>query len=155
MLDADKYAQLLLQYAQQHTRTTATNDTAHPIGSGHVFELVHPDLGYWIDRFRLYLENNRNRNMGDDYNHSTFIDLILSGLFGLRARADDTVEVNPLFPSTLEYCAADHISYHGHVLSIVWDKDGTHYRKGSGLGLWIDGALAVSAPTVQRITAKL
>ena len=27
------------------------------------------------------------RDMGDDYNHSTFIDLVLSGLFGLRARA--------------------------------------------------------------------
>ena len=95
------------------------------------------------------------RNMGDDYNHSTFIDLILSGLFGLRGRADDVVEINPLIPDTLTHCAADHISYHGHVLSIVWDQDGSNYHKGKGLGLWIDGRLAASSPTVKRITAKL
>lgn len=155
MLDAKKYLQLLLQYAQQHTRTSASNDTANPKGSGHIFELVHPDLGYWIDRYRLYLENSAEKNMGDDYNHSTFIDLILSGLFGLRARADNTVEINPLIPSSLGFCAADHIAYHGHVLSIVWDADGSHYHKGKGLGLWIDGRLASSSPSVTRLTAKL
>ena len=155
MLDVDKYMQLLLQYAQQHTLTTATNDTAHPLGSGHVFELVHPDLGYWIDRFRLYLEHSGMRDMGDDYNHSTFIDLILSGLFGLRGRVGNTVEINPLIPDSLTHCAADHISYHGHVLSIVWDRDGSHYGKGKGLGLWIDGRLAASSPSVKRLTATL
>jgi len=31
-----------------------------------------------------------------DYNHSTFCDLLISGLAGLRARSDGTIEVNPL-----------------------------------------------------------
>ena len=93
--------------------------------------------------------------MGDDYNHSTFIDLILSGLFGLRSRADRTVEINPLFPVTITHAAADHISYHGHNLAIVWDKDGSHYKKGAGLSLWIDGKLAASSAGMQRLTAEL
>ena len=57
-----RYVALLDQYARQHTRTTATNDTARPAGSGHVFELVHPDLGYWIDRYRMYMEGSGNKD---------------------------------------------------------------------------------------------
>ena len=44
---------------------------------------------------KLYLSGDKNKDMGDDYNHSTFIDLVLSGLFGLRGRADGVVEIDP------------------------------------------------------------
>jgi hypothetical protein len=30
-----------------------------------------------------------------DYNHSTLCDLVISGLIGLRPRADNIIEVNP------------------------------------------------------------
>ena len=112
-LDRAGYYQLLVQYARQHTRTSAVNDTAVPAGSGHVFEVLHPDLGYWIDRMKLYLSGDKNKDMGDDYNHSTFIDLILSGLFGLRGRADGVVEIDPLIPTdgSITHCAVDHVSY--------------------------------------------
>ena len=76
------YGSLLTQYARQHTRTSAVNDTAHPLGSGHIFENLHPFLGYWNNRARMYWSHNANKDMGDDYNHSTFNDLILSGLLG-------------------------------------------------------------------------
>jgi hypothetical protein len=158
VLDSSQYYQLLLQYAQQHTKTFANNDTAHPLGSGHVFEVLHPSLGYWIDRMKLYLENATLEDMGDDYNHSTFIDLILSGLFGLRGRADDSyVEVNPLIPSdgSITHCAVDHVAYHGHTLAIVWDQDGAHYGKGKGLMLFVDGKMAASSPAIGKLSAKL
>ena len=95
------------------TWPSAENDTAVPAGSGHVFEVVHPDLGYWIDRMKLYLKGDKNKDMGDDYNHSTFIDLVLSGLFGLRGRADGVVEIDPLIPTdgSITHCAVDHVTY--------------------------------------------
>ena len=46
-LTSAQYLTLLLQYIRQHTVTSAVNDTAKPLGSGHVFENLHPDLGYW------------------------------------------------------------------------------------------------------------
>eukprot|EP01043_Picozoa_sp_COSAG02_P033927 COSAG02_NODE_2342_length_9101_cov_78.830038_8_plen_637_part_00 len=85
-VSAELYHSLLVQYARQHTRTTAVNDTADPVGSGHVFENLHPDLGYWNNRAILFAcAHNTNqskadqeycetyREQGDDYNHSTFI----------------------------------------------------------------------------------
>lgn len=156
VLTPAEYTDLLVQYARQHTRTTAVNDTATPRGSGHVFELVHPDLGYWIDRFRLYLEGSSMRNMGDDYNHSTFIDLVLTGLFGFRPRPDKHLVLNPLVPpGLLTHFAVDHVLYHGHMLAIVWDEDGSHYGVGAGLRLLVDGKVVASSPTMTKLSASL
>ena len=49
ILSPPEYVQLLQQYARQHTKTYADPDTAKPKGSGHIYEVLHPDLGYWID----------------------------------------------------------------------------------------------------------
>merc|ERR1712039_861549 len=149
VFDVQDYIDLLKQYAEQHTRTYARDDTAKPLGSGHVFEVVHPDEGYWIDR-------QSGTHMGDDYNHSTFIDLILTGLFGLRPRPDSTVVLNPLVPlGLLTHFAVDNVLYHGRYLSIVWDNDGTHYKRGAGLTLFVDGKVAAHAQSLQRLTVNL
>jgi hypothetical protein len=149
-LKVSEYVHLLDQYAKQHTKTFAKRDTAKPIGSGHVFEVLHPDLGYWIDR------DDGNTDMGDDYNHSTFVDLILSGLLGIRPRADSTLVLNPLVPlGLLTHFAVDHIKYHGRYLSVVWDEDGTHYGVGKGLQLFVDGKLIAKSNTIQKITANI
>merc|ERR1712107_689469 len=67
VLGKSEFFRLLDQYARQHTRTRAAKDTADPPGSGHVFEVLHPDEGYWIRR-------ESGGEGGEDYNHSTFID---------------------------------------------------------------------------------
>ena len=41
----DIYMELLIDYAKQHTVTSAINDTANPPGSGHIFENLHADKG--------------------------------------------------------------------------------------------------------------
>ncbi len=76
---------------------------------------------------------------GKDYNHSTFCDLVISGLIGLRPRSDDTVEVNPLVPPSWDYFCLDQIPYHGLNLTILFDKTGSHYGKGKGLRVFADG----------------
>ena len=79
VLTVAQYWQLLKQYLRQHTASFAVNDTAYPTGSGHIFENMHADLGYWNNRARMYWRDSEAtaRNQGDDYNHSTLIDLIL------------------------------------------------------------------------------
>jgi len=140
------YGFLLTQYARQHTRTTAANDTAVPLGSGHVFENLHPFLGYWNNRERMYWRNDKNKNMGDDYNHSTFNDLILSGLLGLRPQKGNTILINPLVEwSKLTHFAVDHVLIKGKILTVFYDADGTKYNKGVGLTVMVDGKVAATA----------
>jgi predicted GH43/DUF377 family glycosyl hydrolase len=90
------------------------------------------------------------------YNHSTYCDLIISGLIGLRPRADDIVEVNPLLPpNTWDYFCLDGVPYHHHSLTILYDKTGEHYRRGKGLMLFVDGKRIASAAGLQRVTGRL
>ena len=141
----EAYFHLLVQYAKQHTDTLAVNDTAVPTGSGHLFENLHPDLGYWNNRQRMYDRNDTNQNMGDDYNHSTYIDLILSGLLGIRPQEDGSLHINPLIPpmSRVSGFCADHVKVKdGKLLTVVWDRDGTLYHRygfGQGLTVLLDG----------------
>ena len=48
-----------------------------------------------------------------------------------------------------------HGRYHGHTIAIVWDQDGTHYGKGKGLLLYVDGKVVASSPTIGKLTAVL
>ena len=86
------------------------------------------------------VKKERRERTRKDYNHSSYNDLIITGLVGLRPRADSMVEVNPLLPeNTWDYFCLDKVLYHGHILTIIWDKTGTRYGKGKGLSVFADG----------------
>lgn len=151
----DRYYELLLQYARQHTLTTAVNDTAQPAGSGHIFENLHPDLGYWNNRARMYWKASPQRNMGDNYDHSSFCDLVISGLLGLHPQQNNSLVVDPLVPANVQHFALDHVRYRGHYISIVWDADGKKYRRGRGLHVLVDGQVAAFSPTIAKLVVPV
>jgi hypothetical protein len=75
---------------------------------------------------------------------------------GLRPRADSVVEVNPLVPADAwEWFGLDGVPYHGHQLSILWDKNGTHFRKGTGLRIFSDGKEIAHSATLARTSGRL
>lgn len=75
-----------------------------------------------------------------DYNHSGFCDLIITGLIGLRPSADDRLVVHPLIPDNQwDYFCLDGVPYHGHSITILYDKTGERYRQGKGLRVFADG----------------
>lgn len=153
-MSAPFYEHLLVQYALQHTNTRAVNDTASPLGSGHIFENLHPDLGYWNNRERMYWRNDTIKNMGDDYNHSTFLDLILSGWLGIQTPSGDANEwlvVDPLIQAP--HFAVDGVPYRGRTLAIAYDPDGTKYHKvpDKGFSILIDGKVVAHRPDVGRL----
>lgn len=115
-------------------------------GLPYLAETSDPNTGVWT-----FDELNKSEH----YFHSSYNDLLITGLAGLRPRADNTVEVNPLAPDTWAYFALDDVAYHGHRLSVTWDKTGQRYRRGKGLTVWIDGKVAATRPTLGRLTAKL
>ena len=128
-------------------------------------ENIHPYTGDWIARTRLHdwakndpdwAKKKGGHHRGKDYNHSTYNDLIITGLVGLRPRADDTVEINPLLPADKwDYFCLDNVLYHGKKLTIIWDKTGKEYGKGKGLTLLINGQQAAHKAQLEKITAPL
>jgi hypothetical protein len=91
-----------------------------------------------------------------DYNHSTFCDLVISGLVGIVPRADETVEIDPLVPADAwDWFCLDGVPYHGHSLTIIWDRTGEHYGRTPGLSVWVDGREIARSDTLQRVSAQL
>ena len=112
-------------------------------GRPYIGEYLDEKTGYW-------LKGNEERSRY--YNHSTFNDLIITGLVGLRPRADEQIEVNPLLPAgKWDWFCLDKVLYRGKTITIIWDKDGTKYNRGKGLTVWVNGVKKGSADNLQRI----
>jgi len=126
-------------------------------------ENINPFTGDWISRTRLsswkdgtWDEAKGGRERGKDYNHSSFCDLIITGLVGLRPSADDVVEVNPLVPEgKWDWFCLDNVSYHGHTLTILWDQNGQKYGRGKGLRVLADGREIAHSDPLGRVTGTL
>ncbi|MYL99250.1 glycogen debranching protein [Novosphingobium sp. FGD1] len=93
------------------------------------------------------------------YFHSGYLDLILTGVVGIRPRADDVLEVNPLLPGAGDYQALDwfrieRVPYHGRLVSITWDVDGRRYGR-RGLTIAADGVELAHRDTLGRIEVPL
>ncbi len=70
---------------------------------------------------------------------------MITGLVGLRPRADNIIEVNPLVPENKwDWFCLDNVLYHGKIITIIWDKNGTKYKKGKGLSVWVNGKKVAS-----------
>jgi predicted GH43/DUF377 family glycosyl hydrolase len=125
-------------------------------------ENLNPANGDWLSRTRLKSWKNGTwdagkggEERGKDYNHSTYCDLIISGLVGLRPRADGIVDVNPLVPEAWDYFCLDQVRYHGRWLTILYDKTGKRYGQGRGLRVFADGREVASSNRLARLSAPL
>jgi predicted GH43/DUF377 family glycosyl hydrolase len=91
-----------------------------------------------------------------DYNHSGYCDLVITGLCGLRPRPDELLEVNPLVPAgAWDWFCLDGVPYHGRSVTILYDKTGDRYHKGTGLRVFADGRLVAAADTIARVAGVL
>jgi hypothetical protein len=90
---------------------------------------MHPYTGDWISRTRLKeWSDNRNwdegkggKERGKDYNHSTFCDLIISGLFGVKVDKDN-IYVKPRFPDEWEFADLYHVPLGGKLYSVKYAR---------------------------------
>ncbi len=115
-------------------------------GRPYIGEYLDEVTGYWLKG-----DQERSRY----YNHSTFNDLVITGLVGLRPRTDNTIEVNSLIPEDKwNWFCLDNVLYHGHNISIVWDKDGSRYHAGKGLRVYVNGKLVGQSDRLQRLVCK-
>src|SRR6202021_2784240 len=137
------YLRLLRQYTHQHFLAPDHPD---------IQEDYDPDSGAPI----VGLARSHH------YNHSTYVDLILSGLVGIRPRADNMLEINPLLPGgelsgapPIRYFFLQGVLYHGHDIDVVYDEYGTHYGAGKGLSVIVDGVRASGPGPLGRVLISL
>jgi len=115
-------------------------------GRPYVGEYFDEVTGYWLKG-----DQERSRY----YNHSTFNDLIISGLVGLRPRMDNTLEVNPLIPEgKWNWFCLDNVLYHGKTITIFWDKNGSKYSRGKGLFVLVNGKEVGHADALSKVICK-
>ncbi|MEA5426709.1 MGH1-like glycoside hydrolase domain-containing protein [Arcicella lustrica] len=115
---------------------------------------------------KLYLgeyqdEKNGEWLKGDNprskfYNHSSFADLIINDLVGLKPRADNVLEIKPLIPEKQwDWFCLDNVFYHGKNLTILWDKTGKKYGKGKGFMAFVDGKQIAKAKKLKQLKGSL
>ena len=122
-------------------------ESQYAAGKPYIGEYLDETTGQWING-----QGGRSRY----YNHSTFADLLITGVVGLVPRADDTVEVWPLLPAnTWDWFCLDQVKYHGHNLTIIWDKAGEHFHRGRGLIVLADGRQIAKGDKLERVTGRL
>lgn len=148
-LTKQDYFTVLRNYALSHRLKRPDGQTVCWID-----ENLNPFTGDWIARTLLTQRGSKLRERGKDYNHSSFADLVISGLVGLRPRADGKIEVNPLLPDAVwDYFCLDRVRYHGHLLTIVYDRTGERYGVGKGLRVRVDGRDVAARPDLGRLTS--
>jgi hypothetical protein len=95
------------------------------------------------------------------YFHSGFDDMIVAGLVGLRPRPDDILEVSPLIPvdpkdpEYLPWFVLQDVPYHGRLVTILWDANGSHYERGAGLTVIVDGTPIAHSLKPDRLIVSL
>ncbi len=115
------YVELLRVYAQTHRKN----------GKPYLAEAADPFTGSW--------EGHDAYFHSEHYFHSSYCDLVLSGLMGIDLREPGKLTLHPLFPSTWEFAAVDNLLVRNREIAVVWDKTGQKYQKGTGLQIFADG----------------
>lgn len=152
------YWTLLSQYSHSH-RIHFDNSKSVPW----IDENINPYTGDWISRTRLkndfetsWPKNKGGEERGKDYNHSTFNDLIITGLIGIRPSDDNILTINPLIPDqTWEYFCLDDLFYKGKKVTVCYDRTGKYYNQGSGFFVFVDGKKVYHSDNVGKVIVNL
>jgi len=127
-VNSNDYVNLLHTYA-----ATQFNNGVPYVGQAH-----DPDTGNWIYE-------------GTDYNHSSYVDNVISGFIGLRGQSDNSLVISPLAPPSWDYFALEDTPYHGHNVTLLWDRQGTRYGQGAGLSVFVDGKSVAHQATLGTV----
>ncbi len=116
-------------------------------GYSWIGEDLHPQTGEWIVDLPRSIH----------YNHSSYADLVITGLVGLRPTdSNDSLTVHPLLAEgDLTHFALENVSYRGHNVTVLYDADGSHYALGTGLKVFVDGYLMAESETLGALTVSL
>ena len=116
-------------------------------GYSWIAEDLHPLTGEWIVDLPRSIH----------YNHSSYADLVITGLVGIRPEDSDiSLTVNPLVgDGDLTHFVLENVSYRGHNITVLYDTDGSHYNLGAGMKIFVDGYLMSESDGIEELTVSL
>ena len=161
-LSRARLALLLGQYVNQHLDTWYISEGAgrranystiqsmglffNGTGTAWIAEAGCAEDAQWTDRWRE----------GYRYLHSSFLDIVLTGVAGLRpaAASAGALEVAPLQvpavqPGAPAWWCADGLVVGGRAATVLWDADGSRYGRGAGLSVLLEGRLVAHSADAQ------
>ena len=123
-------------------------------GVPYIAESFHPDKNKWscdIDE------------RSEHYLHSSYNDLVISGLIGIRLNEGNELIINPQIPDTWNRFCLEDIPYRGRQITVVYDVrgDGSRYRLHqkdevrAGLSVFVDGVLTAYTAQMHRLAVKI
>ena len=127
----------------------------HKYAMSHVINGNRTYIGEYQD------EKNGNWLKGDIprsrfYNHSSYVDLVISDLVGLKPQIDNTLIIQPLIPQNKwDWFCLDGVKYHGQLLTVIWDKTGKKYGKGKGFLVFKNGERIYKSRKLKNIKTPL
>lgn len=134
-LTKETYLSTLQTYSNSHRRVNGDDRKICWID-----ENLDPYTGEWLSRHLLLQRENIYHERGKDYNHSTFCDLVITGLVGLQPQLDGSIVVEPLVPDGMwDYFFLTGVHYAGKEITVIYDKSGERYGLGKGLSVYVDG----------------
>ncbi|WP_316800600.1 MGH1-like glycoside hydrolase domain-containing protein [Pedobacter frigidisoli] len=136
-MNARVFYQELHQYAASHVKN----------GKPYIGEYQDEKTGEWLKG-----DNPRS----SFYNHSTFNDLVINDLIGIKPRADNVLEITPLIPKNQwDWFVLDNLSYHGKSITVLWDKTGKRYNKGKGFLIFANGKEIYKGKDLKALKVKM
>ena len=127
-----------------YTRTHYLN------GQPFIAESHYPTIDAW---------SGYTHNHSEHYLHSTYIDNIFTNLLGIIPDLNSsTFTMSPLIPSNWTYFALENLPYHGTLLTILYDRVGTHYPSfphTPGLSIYSNATLIYTSPSLPTIPTPL
>ena len=125
------FTNLLTRYAYSH-HIICEDGSVRPW----IDEVRHPDIDDWTSRTILknngWLPGKGGYERGKDYNHSTFCDLVITGIVGVEPDAH-TLTVRPNIPENWDYFKLSGLFFKGKTYTVVYDKTGNRYGLGTGV----------------------
>lgn len=147
----------MANFMNNYSQTTVNDSIYYRLMELYVESQYHrgrPYIGEYQDEVTGYwLKGDQERSKY--YNHSTFNDLLITGLIGLRPQEDNTLVVNPLLPADKwDWFCLDNLPYHGRSITILWDKNGDRYHQGKGFRIFVDGKEAGRSDQLEKIVCQ-
>jgi len=150
VVSKEKYFELVQIYATSHQLVLERGAKVPWID-----ESLDPRNGKWITRERFNIQGKDgwgSKERGKDYNHSTYCDIIINGLIGVRP-AENMLTINPLLPSdTWDWFCLKDVCIRGSMLTVVWDRFGNKFAMGKGYRIFYKGGLVFKS---ERITKAI
>ena len=136
----DDFYHIFLAYTHSHYRINENGEWVNWLD-----ENLDPYSGEWISRKILkgwgWKSEKGGYERGKDYNHSTYADIVINGIFGVEPLENGKVRINPMLPRQWAYCRLQKVMCRKKEISIIYDATGEKFDSGKGFQVWCDGKL--------------